>query len=204
MQYVLCFVCGVLVYRIEIKVVEFVLVHVGEPLLVGAALRVRAAVAIASDHANATVVLIGSPTDDTTVAVSTADDATATTSTTTTTATIGTAYEANRAERSGADNATSIAIGTPETWTKLTKRRLRRYWIRPGRMYKVLLRLLLLLLILFLIEFIVFMVIVIGFLKHRVQFATAGTGATRPRTTGARVRKGVGILLGHCIVAVQI
>lgn len=65
-------------------------------------------------------------------------------------------------------------------------------------------RLLLLLLILFLVNFIVLMVIVFGFLKHWVQFATAGTGATRPRTTGARVRKGVGILLGHGIVAVQV
>lgn len=34
MQYVLCFVGGVLVYRIEIKVVELVLVHVREALLV--------------------------------------------------------------------------------------------------------------------------------------------------------------------------
>lgn len=140
MQYVLCFVCGVLVYRIEIKVIEFVLVHVGEPLLVGAALRVRAGaavVAIATDNANATVILIGSPTDDTTVAVSAAaDDATTSTATTTTATADGTAAnEANRAERPGADNATSIAIGTPETWTKLTKRRLRRYWIRPGRLY---------------------------------------------------------------------
>lgn len=167
MQYVLCFICGVLVYRIEIKVIEFVLVHVGEPLLVGVALRVRAAVA--TDNTDASEIRIGSSTDNTTAgAVSVADDdATAATSTTPTTASNRRrANEANRAERPGADHATSIAIGTPEAWAKLTKRRLRRYWIRPGRMYEVLLRLLLLLLILFLIEFIVFMVILFSFLKH--------------------------------------
>lgn len=214
MQYVLCFVCGVLVYRVEIEVIELVLVHVGEPLLllgVGAALRVRTAGAVATttEKANAsTVILIGTPTDNTCTVVAAVNNNAATastsTSTTTTTAIVGTASKANRTKRPGADNATSIAIGAPETGTKLTKRRLWRYCIRPGRLYEVLLRLLLLM-VLFLVEFVVLMVILFGFLKHRVQFATtAGAGATRPRTTGTGVREGIGVLLGYCIVAVQI
>lgn len=54
-------------YRVKIKVVEFVLVHVGEPLLigvVGAPLGVGT-VATSDAEANATiVVLIGASTDD--------------------------------------------------------------------------------------------------------------------------------------------
>lgn len=63
---------------------------------------------------------------------------------------------------------------------------------------------LLLLLILFLVQFIGFVVIVFGLLKHWIQLATAGTGTTGPWTTGTRLGKRIGILLGHGIVAVQI
>lgn len=143
MQYVLCFVRGVLVYRIQIEVVELVLVYIGESLQIGTTLCIRTATIIGSYYVATVVILISAPINNSTITFPGVGTTSATTCTV-----------ANRAQRSGADDATSIAISAPEARAKLTERRLWRHWVRSGRMSKLVylvMLVLLLLLVLFLI-----------------------------------------------------
>lgn len=123
MQYVLCFVSGVLVYRIEIKVVELVLVHVGEALLVddggcgrAPSLCIRT---VAAGSCSSSASSVNS-------------SATATTTDRSAVVRVGrrcaavlvtvVASKPDRGgQRSGADDAAPVAVRTPERGRKLAK-----------------------------------------------------------------------------------